>query len=328
MSGNNTSAHDKVILHHYPQSPFAQKIRSLLAYKKIVWNSVAIPVIMPKAELIALTGGYRKTPVLQCGAEIYCDTATIVAVLEHKFPEHRLAESTASFQESTSTFIDTHFFSVCVSIAMTNRFTAMAKKGNSNSSDALFNEAFAKDRKAFSQGGRAALGMPFTEAMINFHSIISRAEKTLSSQKYIGVGGAAPTHADFSLFHCVWFIMGTDSKCLSNYANVGRWYGAMNEFKSAPASDISGEDAIQLASLAAAQDEIELMQDEALVPKNVSSIATGSQVVVNATDYGVDKVEGALKLHSNLRIVIARKMQDNSTVNVHFPALNYSLNQA
>ncbi|NQV66525.1 MAG: glutathione S-transferase N-terminal domain-containing protein, partial [SAR86 cluster bacterium] len=58
-----------LILHHYPESPFSEKIRLLLGYKQASYQAVAIPVIQPKPDLMALTGGYRKTPVLQIGAD-------------------------------------------------------------------------------------------------------------------------------------------------------------------------------------------------------------------------------------------------------------------
>ena len=63
----------EIILHHYPLSPFAEKTRVALGIKGLAWRSVIIPQIMPKPELMPLTGGYRKTPVMQIGADIYCD---------------------------------------------------------------------------------------------------------------------------------------------------------------------------------------------------------------------------------------------------------------
>ena len=75
-----------LILHHYPSSPFAEKIRLVLGYKNLAWKSVVIPQIMPKPDVQALTGGYRKTPILQIGADIYCDTSLICDVLEHLAP--------------------------------------------------------------------------------------------------------------------------------------------------------------------------------------------------------------------------------------------------
>jgi glutathione S-transferase len=67
-----------IILHHYETSPYSEKVRLGLGLKGLAWASVEIPVIMPKPDLTALTGGYRKTPVLQIGADIYCDSQLIM----------------------------------------------------------------------------------------------------------------------------------------------------------------------------------------------------------------------------------------------------------
>lgn len=98
----------ELILHHYPTSPFAEKARLLLGFKGLSWRSVNIPPMMPKPDLTALTGGYRKTPVLQIGADIYCDTALIARRLEQEkaspalFPEGRemIAASFAAWADS------------------------------------------------------------------------------------------------------------------------------------------------------------------------------------------------------------------------------------
>ena len=78
------------VLHHYPVSPFAEKVRAMLGYKGLAWKSVQIPLIMPKPDVVALTGGYRKTPILQVGADIHCDTALIARVLERIAPSPSL----------------------------------------------------------------------------------------------------------------------------------------------------------------------------------------------------------------------------------------------
>ena len=81
----STDSHD-IILHHYPLSPFAEKIRAVLGFKQLAWKSVIVPAIAPKPDVVALTGGYRKTPILQIGRDVYCDTALICDVLEHIQP--------------------------------------------------------------------------------------------------------------------------------------------------------------------------------------------------------------------------------------------------
>src|SRR5262249_12562898 len=75
-----------IILHHYDTSPYAEKVRIGLGLKGLAWASVELPQIMPKPKLTALTGGYRKTPVLQIGADIYCDSQLIMRELERRYP--------------------------------------------------------------------------------------------------------------------------------------------------------------------------------------------------------------------------------------------------
>src|SRR6185369_13042454 len=73
----------ELILHHYPSSPFSEKIRIVMGYKKLAWKSVIIPAIMPKPDVLALTGGYRKTPVLQVGADVYGDSTLFWAAMAY-----------------------------------------------------------------------------------------------------------------------------------------------------------------------------------------------------------------------------------------------------
>jgi glutathione S-transferase len=59
----------QVILHHYPLSPYSEKIRLALGLKDVTWSSVDIPIWTPRPKLTPMTGGYRRTPILQVGAE-------------------------------------------------------------------------------------------------------------------------------------------------------------------------------------------------------------------------------------------------------------------
>ena len=79
-----------IYLHHYPMSPFAEKVRLMLGFKQLTWHSVMVPSVSPKPDVVALTGGYRKTPFLQLGNDVFCDTALIADVLEHLAPKPSL----------------------------------------------------------------------------------------------------------------------------------------------------------------------------------------------------------------------------------------------
>src|SRR5438094_8333339 len=77
---------ETLILHHYDASPFSEKIRKIFGMKRLAWRAVEQPSMMPKPQLVPLTGGYRRIPVLQIGADVYCDTARIIREIEIRHP--------------------------------------------------------------------------------------------------------------------------------------------------------------------------------------------------------------------------------------------------
>ncbi|MEY2920673.1 MAG: hypothetical protein RL261_1978, partial [Pseudomonadota bacterium] len=76
----------ELILHHYDASPFTQRVLRMLGIKGLEWRSVTTPMMPPKDDLLALTGGYRGTPVLQIGADVYIDSQRIARELETRYP--------------------------------------------------------------------------------------------------------------------------------------------------------------------------------------------------------------------------------------------------
>jgi glutathione S-transferase len=106
-----------LILHHYPVSPFAEKVRAMLGFKGVAWKSVLIPMMMPKPDVVALTGGYRRTPILQIGADIYCDTSLIARVLERAAPAPTLFPYGDRLEgRAMSHFADSVLFNITVPV--------------------------------------------------------------------------------------------------------------------------------------------------------------------------------------------------------------------
>ena len=87
LSSGEMMSIPRLILHQYDTSPFSEKVSKILAHKRLAWRAVEQPTIMPKPQLLPLTGGYRRIPVLQIGADVYCDTQLIARVLERLHPE-------------------------------------------------------------------------------------------------------------------------------------------------------------------------------------------------------------------------------------------------
>ena len=108
-----------LILHHYAGSPFSEKVRLVLGYKKLAWKSVTVPVILPKPDVVALTGGYRRTPVLQVGADIYCDTALMCRVIDRIAPTPPLYPAAAGgAQHMLAQWADTALFWTAIPYTM------------------------------------------------------------------------------------------------------------------------------------------------------------------------------------------------------------------
>jgi len=102
-----------MILHHYETSPYAEKVRLGLGLKGLAWASVEIPVIMPKPDLTALTGGYRKTPVLQIGADLYCDSQLIMRELERRHPSPSFYPAGRGAADALAWWAEKTMFSPC-----------------------------------------------------------------------------------------------------------------------------------------------------------------------------------------------------------------------
>lgn len=77
----------ELILHHYDFSSYSEKVRLVLGLKGLSWRSVDIPPTLPKPDYLPLTGGYRRAPALQIGADVFCDSKRIIEELERRFPK-------------------------------------------------------------------------------------------------------------------------------------------------------------------------------------------------------------------------------------------------
>lgn len=82
----------ELILHHYDFSNYAEKARLALGYKGLAWLSMIIPPVAPKPDLTPLTGGYRRTSVLQIGADMFCDTRLSQRLVHELAPYPRIAD--------------------------------------------------------------------------------------------------------------------------------------------------------------------------------------------------------------------------------------------
>ncbi|WP_122573850.1 glutathione S-transferase family protein [Pseudomonas viridiflava] len=305
----------ELILHHYPTSLFAEKARLMLGFKGLSWRSVTIPSIMPKPDLTALTGGYRRTPVLQIGADIYCDTALMARRLEQEkasptfYPEGQ--EFTVA---SLAAWGDSVLFMHAVSLvfqpeSLAVRFAKVPPEAA---------KAFVADRSSLFTGG-SATRLSAEQAKHQWPTLMARLELQLSRNGDFLFG--EPSIADFSVAHTLWFLKQTPvtAPFVDNYPGVSAWLGRVLGFGHGAHSDLTSAEAIEIARNATPA----ALPDEAFVDPN--GFKAGDQVAISATDYGVDSVEGELVFAGTEELILRREDDRAGMVHVHFPRLGFKI---
>jgi glutathione S-transferase len=304
----------QIILHHYPMSPFAEKVRLILGFKGLHWSSVHIPNIMPKPDVTALTGGYRKTPVMQIGADIYCDTALIADVIEERAPSPTLYPSgVAAASRVLAQWADSTLFWTAVPFAMQPAGLAHMFEGVPPETI----KAFGDDRAVFRANMPRMRG---ADANAAFALYLERLEETLGKQTFFF--GTVPSIADFSIYHCLWFVLraGPVARILESFSALQDWRARVAAFGHGTQEKLDSGAAIAIARDATAEKST----------GNVDShgLAIGDRVVAAATDTGTDPIEGTLYGATKTRFSIAREDQRAGRVVVHFPRLGFELRRA
>ena len=303
-----------LILHHYPNSPFAEKVRLILGHKQLAWKSVFIPMIMPKPDLTALTGGYRKTPVLQIGADIYCDTALICDVLEHLSPMPTLyPEAVKGAARIVAQWADSALFTA--SMAWNFQPAGVAQVFAGTPAEGV--QAFVADRADMRAG---APRMASADAGATYKSYLRRIASMLHGQDFLF--GAQPCLADFAAYHPLWFSrvrVPVMAPILDATPRVLAWMDRMAAFGHGSMQTMSAADAIAQAR----QSTPQAVDDSAFQDEH--GLPLGSAVSVSAETFGQEPTAGVLvaatRMHYSLRRTDARA----GTVHVHFPRVGYTL---
>ncbi len=304
-----SEATNELIFHHYPNSPFSEKIRLVFGFKHLAWRSVIIPAIMPKPDVVALTGGYRKTPILQIGADVYCDTALIARVLEARQPEPTLYPASAPLAPMLAQWSDSVLFVCAAAWAMQPAGVAAIMPGASRESL----KAFGADRAA--AGFRR---MQFHDAAVQLHAHLAALdEQLLRGGPWLF--GAEPSIADFSVAHALWFIRLAQpvAAVLALYPSVDAWLDRMAAIGHGHSAPMDSGEAIAVAAAATTHAATAVGDD--------LGFAAGDAVAVAATDWASDPVVGTLVGLSSDEVVVRRADPRAGTVHVHFPRIGFQI---
>ncbi len=303
------------ILHHYGNSPFSEKVRLVLGMKRLHWHSVTVPVMMPKPDVVALTGGYRRTPFMQIGGDIYCDSALMCRVIDRLQPEPALyPEQIGAVAHITAQWADSALF--WVAVPMTIQVGGPA--GILPDTSMEFMKAFAADRAAMSAGVRRA-GVHDARAMLA--NYLGWLEQQLSDGRPFLLGSLACI-ADFAVVQSTWFMQlsARVAPMLASYPKLREWHDRMIAFGHGQSTELSSTEALAIA--AAAPGYAPCGVDASL------GFEAGAEVTVNALDYGADPVAGRLVGLSVEESVIERVDDRAGRVHVHFPRIGFQIKAA
>jgi glutathione S-transferase len=307
----------EIYFHHYLTSPFAEKVRRILAYKNLTWYSVLQPPIMPKLELVALTGGYRRIPVLQIEADVFCDTLLICDVLEMLAPNPTLyPKEVDGVARTVAAWMDSNLFT-----------TAMAFNFGPKGAAAFFAKlppdfasAFIEDRKAMRMGGAR---MNPTDATGAYKIALARINDMVATANHGFVCGANPSIADFSAYHPLWFTKNIPeiAEILNDYPNISAWMSRVESLGGSGLRNSSAQESLAVAKAGSKPFFI----DEQYV--NEHGIELGTQVSIVAESFGPEPTVGKLIAATKSRYSLERYDDLCGTVRVHFPRLGFVLKQ-
>jgi glutathione S-transferase len=298
-----------IILHHFPQSPFSEKIRLIFGLKKVAWTSVEISRIMPRPDLMPMTGGYRRTPVMQIGADIYCDTQCIIRELEHRFPEPTLfPDECKGLASATAMWADKAFFQGTVNLI----FGSLADK---------VPQEFIADREKL-RGAKfdvAAMTAAIPQMRDQFRANLQWIEAQLGDNTSWMCGGHVSL-CDINAYMNVWYARGNLPDLdgmLTEFSAIRAWEARMRAIGHGKSTEMSTQAALEIATSALPQTA------EMIDPHDPNGRKPGDQVEVMPDDYGKIKVRGEIIALSSQHIAIRRNDPVAGEVVVHFPRAGF-----
>lgn len=299
-----------LILHHYAMSPFSEKIRAMLGYAQVNWQSCITREMPPRPILDRLAGGYRKIPVAQMGADIFCDSKIIAAEIAQLSQKPLLAvENLDVAQQAYIAKVDLDLFFASLFVSGTMKLNIKVLKAMS----LLDIGRFLLDRINVGRTARVKAVSPLkAKDVIKQH--VADLEQRLSQNFLFG---AQPTHADFSTYHSLWFIHDlAEAPFLQGHPKLLAWMARMKGFGHGVHSQISEQQALQAAAKA---------EPRAIANEHRQDALIGEKVTIAPADYGCEPTAGILVGVTPERYILARQDPELGILHVHFPRQGYKL---
>jgi glutathione S-transferase len=297
-----------VILHHFDQSPFGEKIRVIFGFKDLAWRSVRVSRILPRPDLMPLTGGYRRTPVMQIGADIFCDTQIMIRELEARFPIPTLFPAGhAGIPWALGMWSDRALFQNTVNLVFGTNADRIPQD-------------FIEDRSRL-RGARfdiAAMKAAIPQMQDQFRAHVDWIEAQLSDGRDWLLGERSL--ADVNGYMNIWYVrtnLADADKMLASFPRTLAWESRVRGMGHGTRTEIASAEALDIATKATPQTATQADPDDP------SGRKPGDHVTVTPDDYGKIEVSGEIVALSAQHIAIRRHDDRAGELVVHFPRAGF-----
>lgn len=300
-----------LILHHYDFSNYSEKVRVALGFKGLSWRSVIVPPVLPKPDLVALTGGYRRAPVLQIGADIYCDTSLIVREIDRRCPEPSLFPRECLGQVAAiASWAETTFFRSVMLLAWGTNHDLMPPE--------LFQDRASMrglptpTRRSVERA--AARNAPLVRAQLPFIENMLADGRDWICGRHFSI-------ADLAVFHPIWFLTDRSdrlSRETEPFTGIRRWSSRVRQLGHGTRIEMPANEALDIAAGAApdiARPSLRQPEDPAI----------GDRVGIRPSDYAKDAIVGRLELLDRDEVSIRTTSPAAGEIAIHFPRIGYDM---
>ena len=298
------------ILHHYPQSPVAQKIRFALGLAEASWHSVEISRLPPRPLLSPMTANYRRVPVLQIGADIHCDSQNIIrAIAEAGHSESLFPDGCAGHAMALASWTEQVLFDLAVRIVITSAIGTAPPEFIADRGSLYFEPDWTE----------AGLQQALPSTILQLQAHLAWCDDMLLARGY--AIGPAPSYADAAIAYIVWFLRGRwddGAALLAPFEHLCRLESEFNERGEGKAINMTGETALSIAREHTPKSPIGISAGFA------GGLSQGQNVLVRPSKVTADPdVVGRLRYLDNTRVSLDHESPETGAVAVHFPVAGY-----
>lgn len=301
-----------LILHHYEFSTFSHKVRTALGAKGLAWRSVDIPGMPPRPLLNPLTGGYRRAPVLQVGADIYCDTNLILPTLERLHPTPSLYPAgSQGVAEGLAFAWERQMWLPTIGVLVHYIGEHIPPEFLKDRKESYLMVDISKDAMA-----------PRFEADVQFvRAQLAWLRRALAQRPFLF--GAAPSAADLACWQTIYLLRKNcppEVDALLGLAAIVPWFDRLAALGQGTPTPMTPEQAFEVARAAtpAAVTHLDPQGDP-------GGLKAGIRVTVTPDDNARVPVTGTLVAAGDAEVVIHRRDAQAGDLHIHFPRLGFDV---